>query len=184
MHLFYAPILNARAYPFPSGVCIVPGSEASGIRHRFPGRRKRNLCTGEILDPDPRGCRIKTTWQKITGPGRIICIAVALPKTWNVLNGSWKKATEVGIDVITPLICERSERKHCKTERSERVAIAAMKQCKRAQMPVINRAVSFSKFWNPGFWWHIGGYCLCLDRSKTHLRKGMDTEEREQDPFW
>jgi len=57
-----------------------------------------------------------------------------------------EKATEVGVDVITPLICERSERKQCKTERSERIAIAAMKQCKRAQMPVINQAVGFSRF--------------------------------------
>jgi 16S rRNA (uracil1498-N3)-methyltransferase len=46
-------------------------------------------------------------------------IAIAPTKSIERLEWFLEKATEIGIDEITPIICDRSERKEVKTERSE-----------------------------------------------------------------
>jgi len=54
-----------------------------------------------------------------------------------------EKATEIGIDEITPLLCEHSERKVVNLERLERVMISAMKQSGKAMLPKLNTATPF-----------------------------------------
>src|SRR5690606_11072286 len=73
-------------------------------------------------------------------------IAVAPTKNMDRLEWFLEKATEIGIDEITPIICDHSERKEVKTERLEKVVISAMKQSLKAWSPKINPSVSFSKF--------------------------------------
>jgi len=57
-----------------------------------------------------------------------------------------EKATEIGIDTITPLLCDHSERTKLRTDRLERILIAAMKQSVRAYLPALNPLQSFSEF--------------------------------------
>ncbi len=57
-----------------------------------------------------------------------------------------EKATEIGIDQITPVICDHSERKVVKQERFERILQSAMKQSLQAYLPQLNPAISFSEF--------------------------------------
>ena len=72
------------------------------------------------------------------------------PKTWNYhlhmaiaptkLNDRFEwfleKATEIGVDEITPVLCDHSERRHVKPERMEKVIISAMKQSLKFNKPV------------------------------------------------
>ena len=55
-------------------------------------------------------------------------VVVAPTKNNDRLEWFLEKATEIGIDEITPIICENSERKFIKAERLEKIIIAAMKQ--------------------------------------------------------
>jgi len=55
-----------------------------------------------------------------------------------------EKATELGIDEITLLQCDHSERSFLKTERLQKVAISAMKQSQKATLPIINKLQSFN----------------------------------------
>ena len=48
-----------------------------------------------------------------------------------------EKATEIGVDVIAPVIGERSERKVLKTDRLRRIALSATKQSLKAAIPQI-----------------------------------------------
>lgn len=57
-----------------------------------------------------------------------------------------EKAVEIGVDCIAPLIGEHSERKVYKTERAERIALAAAKQSLKAALPEIREAMSVSEF--------------------------------------
>lgn len=57
-----------------------------------------------------------------------------------------EKAVEIGVDCIAPLIGEHSERKVYKTERAERIALAAAKQSLKAALPEIREPVSVSDF--------------------------------------
>ena len=57
-----------------------------------------------------------------------------------------EKCTEMGIDEITLLNTEHSERKTVKEERLEKVIIAAMKQSLKSFLPKLNPMVSFKEF--------------------------------------
>ncbi|MDO5523696.1 MAG: 16S rRNA (uracil(1498)-N(3))-methyltransferase [Bacteroidia bacterium] len=85
---------------------------------------------------------------------------ISQPKTWNFYlhlafaptknmdRTEWfaEKATETGIDRLTPLLCRYSERKELKTERLEKIAVAAMKQSRQAVLPEIDTTMRFHDF--------------------------------------
>lgn len=62
------------------------------------------------------------------------------------MNGFLEKATEIGIDEITPIIWEHSERKEIKLARLEKVIVSAIKQSLKAFIPKINKAEKFQHF--------------------------------------
>ena len=57
-----------------------------------------------------------------------------------------EKATEIGVDEITPIICDHSERKTVKQERMEKVLQSAMKQSMQAYLPKMNPIMTFKEF--------------------------------------
>lgn len=57
-----------------------------------------------------------------------------------------EKATEIGVQEITPIICDRSERKVINKERFEKIIVTAMKQSNQLHLPKINDAVAFKDF--------------------------------------
>ena len=57
-----------------------------------------------------------------------------------------EKATEIGIQKITPIICDRSERKVINIERFEKIILSAMKQSNELYLPKLNPAISFKEF--------------------------------------
>lgn len=73
-------------------------------------------------------------------------VAIAPTKNNDRLEWFIEKATEIGIDEITPIICQNSERKIIKKERLEKIIVAAMKQSLKFYLPKLNEAVSFSEF--------------------------------------
>ena len=75
---------------------------------------------------------------------------VAIAPTKNIDRLEWflEKATEIGIDEITPLLCQNSERKIIKKERLEKIMLSAMKQSLKFQLPKLNELTSFSDFLN------------------------------------
>jgi 16S rRNA (uracil1498-N3)-methyltransferase len=73
-------------------------------------------------------------------------IAVAPPK--NIERFEWfiEKATELGIDEITPLICQHSERRELKPERIEKILVSACKQCMKLTLPRLNPMMKYEEF--------------------------------------
>lgn len=80
-------------------------------------------------------------------------IHIAFAPTKNIDRSEWfiEKATEIGIDMITPLLTDHSERKEIKPARIEKILIAAMKQSQKAILPVLNPMVSFDEFVEQSF---------------------------------
>lgn len=56
------------------------------------------------------------------------------------------KATEIGIDHLTPLLAAHSERKQIKLDRLEKILISAMKQSQKATLPQLDDLTSFTEF--------------------------------------
>ena len=73
-------------------------------------------------------------------------IAIALTK--NRVRFEWflEKATEIGVDEITPLICTNSERKKFNINRAEKILISALKQSQNCILPKINNITNYIDF--------------------------------------
>jgi len=73
---------------------------------------------------------------------------LAVAPTKNIARFEWflEKACEIGVDEITPLICEHSERQKLNMERLNRVLIAAMKQSQTAVLPILHQPCDIQKF--------------------------------------
>jgi 16S rRNA (uracil1498-N3)-methyltransferase len=99
-------------------------------------------------------------------------IHVAIAPTKNIDRFEWflEKATEIGIDEITPLICDRSERTTIKNERQERVIIAAMKQSLKAYKPLLNFPVSMKNFISKPFIGFNKFIAVCESDTRQLLR--------------
>lgn len=59
-----------------------------------------------------------------------------------------EKACEIGVDEISPVIGEHSERKIFKTARAEKILVSAAKQSLKASVPAVNEPVSVKEFIN------------------------------------
>nr|WP_314834670.1 16S rRNA (uracil(1498)-N(3))-methyltransferase [uncultured Flavobacterium sp.] len=73
-------------------------------------------------------------------------LAVAPTKMNDRFEWFLEKATEIGIHEITPIICDRSERKVINAERFDKIILSAMKQSNELFLPKLNNAVTFKEF--------------------------------------
>ena len=78
-------------------------------------------------------------------------LAVAPTKMNDRYEWFLEKATEIGIDSITPIICDHSERKIIKHERLEKIIQSAMKQSLNCYLPKLNEAIKYNDFINQDF---------------------------------
>ena len=73
-------------------------------------------------------------------------IAIAPTKNNDRIEWFVEKATEIGIDEISFIACDHSERSNLKIDRIEKKAISAMKQSLKYYLPKLNSLVSFKEF--------------------------------------
>jgi 16S rRNA (uracil1498-N3)-methyltransferase len=100
-----------------------------------------------IIIADPRKCEVKITKsQTFEKPEKSIHIAIAPTKNIDRIEWFIEKATEIGIDEISFLLCDRSERKILKLERLEKIMISAFKQSQRHFIPKLNDLMAAKTF--------------------------------------
>jgi len=73
-------------------------------------------------------------------------IAIAPTKSTDRFEWFLEKATEIGIEEITPILCDHSERNRLRQDRLEKILIAAMKQSGRAFLPRLNPMMPVEEF--------------------------------------
>jgi 16S rRNA (uracil1498-N3)-methyltransferase len=101
----------------------------------------------EITLASDNKCTVKILSFEKSAPSKFhLHLAVAPTKMNDRFEWFLEKATEIGIHEITPIICERSERKVINTERFDKIILAAMKQSNELFLPKLNEAVSFREF--------------------------------------
>jgi 16S rRNA (uracil1498-N3)-methyltransferase len=98
-----------------------------------------------ITDPNPRRCSVEVIQEIKHFEKRDYSLHLAVSPTKNIERFEWmiEKATEIGVDEITPLLCEHSERKKVNMERLQKVMISAMKQSLKAYLPRLNNLTNF-----------------------------------------
>lgn len=150
MQLFYTPDINSDEYTLSkeeSRHCIqVLRKKIGDIIYLVDG--KGGYYKATLIGDNPKSCHLKIdNIERNYGKSDIhIHIAIAPTKMNERFEWFLEKSTEIGINEITPIICEHSERKVLKLERMNKILVAAMKQSKQAYLPKLNAAVSFDSF--------------------------------------
>lgn len=100
-----------------------------------------------IQDANPKQCSFVVT-RKYPEPSRNFTIHLAISPTKSPDRLEWmvEKCVEIGIDQISFISCDNSERPWLKTDRLRKVALSAMKQSQRATLPVLSELISFTDF--------------------------------------
>lgn len=88
--------------------------------------------------------RILKTHPTPEPPARLH-IAIAPTKQIERLEWFLEKATEIGIQEITPLLCRRSERTVIRHDRLEKIVVSAMKQSLQSRLPRLNALTPFKQ---------------------------------------
>jgi 16S rRNA (uracil1498-N3)-methyltransferase len=150
MHLFYTPEISEKTYTLneiESKHCIkVLRLSTNDQIELIDGNG--TFYEAKIILPNPKNCIIEIT-KSIQGFGkRNHYLHIAIAPTKNIDRFEWflEKATEIGIDEITPLLCDRSERKTIKSERLEKIIVSAMKQSIKAYKPKLNPLTNYNDF--------------------------------------
>jgi 16S rRNA (uracil1498-N3)-methyltransferase len=106
------------------------------------------IYTAQIISPGMKKVVVTIVKEQTEFEKRPYRLHMAVAPTKNIDRFEWflEKATEIGIDEITPIITEHSERKMVKPDRLEKVIIAAMKQSLKAYKPVLKPEMKFSEF--------------------------------------
>lgn len=106
-----------------------------------------------LIDANARECTAAVE-DSIHAPNRApFKLHIAVAPTKNPARMEWlvEKAVEIGVDEITPIVCEHSERSVMKTERLGKVAVSAMKQSLHTHLPVINEPVALTDLTEKAF---------------------------------
>ena len=104
-------------------------------------------------------------------------IAIAPTKNNDRMEWFLEKATEIGIDEITPIICQNSERKVVKLDRFEKIIQSAMKQSLKFTLPKLNEVQKFTDFIE---YKHEGKVCIahCEELEKKTLLNTIKPKEK------
>ncbi|TMM53820.1 16S rRNA (uracil(1498)-N(3))-methyltransferase [Maribacter algarum] len=151
MQLFYNPRLDTSASQFTFSeeeskhIVKVLRKKKDDILHITNGNgylfeakiidASVKMCKAEIIDTDKK--HPKMYWFHLV---------VAPTKMNDRFEWFLEKATEIGVNEITPIICENSERKVIKLERLQKVIQSAMKQSLQTFLPKLNAPISYKEY--------------------------------------
>jgi 16S rRNA (uracil1498-N3)-methyltransferase len=107
---------------------------------------KGKLLTCEIAEANKKHCAVNVTHSRLTTHhSRRITIAISLLKNSNRFEWFLEKATEIGVNEIIPLICERTEKEKFRFDRMQGICISAMLQSQQVWLPVLHQPIEFNK---------------------------------------
>ena len=183
MQLFYTPDIDASLSQYFLSeeeskhavrvLRLVAGDEVTLIDGRG------GLYKAEIKDAHPKRTilQINSVITEFNKRNHYLHIALAPTKNLDRVEWFLEKATEIGIDEITLIICQRSERKEAKAERLDKIITSAIKQSIKAYHPVLNPPVQFNQFLKQPF---NGQKFIahCADGEKTSLALALEKQNR------
>ena len=97
-----------------------------------------------MVDISKKKCRVKIiNFQKQEPPSYYLHVGISILKSRERFEWFVEKSSEIGISEITPLVCERTERKSLNIERVEKILVSAMKQSLNLNLPKLNPVTKF-----------------------------------------
>lgn len=180
MQIFYIPDVNGDV------ICLTPEESKHAVKvlRLSDGDTiqvvdgKGGFYQAEIVDAHQKSCTLKILETQKEFGKKNFHLHIAIAPTKNIDRFEWflEKCTEIGIDEITPLLSEHSERKIIKPERLEKILVSAMKQSVKAYLPKLSELTAFSDIINTDF---SGKKYIahCNDGDKMHLKNKVGSSE-------
>jgi 16S rRNA (uracil1498-N3)-methyltransferase len=152
MHIFYSPHIDKNNFYLDEeeskhAVKVLRLKETETI---IVVDGKGGFYEAEIAKADPKKCLLKLIQFTENYGKRNFFIHIAIAPTKNIDRIEWfvEKSVEIGVDKISFIQCQRSERKHINSERIEKIAVSAMKQSLKAYLPQIQKLTPLKDFLN------------------------------------
>jgi len=177
MHIFYTPQIA-------NGQCTLSEEESKHcikVLRLVPGDKVSLIDgvggyhTAEIADPNPKRCTLNIIDTINNYEQRPYRIHIAIAPTKNIDRTEWfvEKAVEIGIDEITMLVSQHSERRNVNIDRIDKIIVSAMKQSVKAYKPILNDATPFNDFVKTE---RAGRKMIahCIDSEKHPLKSMVD----------
>jgi 16S rRNA (uracil1498-N3)-methyltransferase len=147
--MFYTEIIENE-------ICVLNSEESKHcigvLRHRIGDivdvfSSAGEIYTAKIINDSQKKCVLNIIDSRPVYK-RPEFLHVAIAPTKNIDRFEWfvEKAVETGIEEITPVVSEHSERKTLNLERMEKIIVSAMKQSLNLNFPKINQVVEFKDF--------------------------------------
>lgn len=183
MHIFYTPNIENQSLYYDlseeeSKHCIRVLRLKIGNNIRLIDG-KGGVFVGEIVDSSNKKRTRVNILSFVKGSKRRdynLHMVVAPTKSLERYEWFLEKATEIGVDEITPIICERSERTIMKIDRLNKIVISAMKQSQQSFLPIVNEPVKLMDFLNIRF--EAKKFIAhCLDNEKQSLKYSLKEKE-------
>lgn len=174
MHLFYTPdldlqqeyILNEEESRHCTKVLRLEKSDTVQLINGHGG-----FFVARIVQAHPKATELEIISHQEEFGKRNHYLHIAVAPTKNIERFEWflEKATEIGVDEITPIVCDRSERKDLKIDRLSKLIVSAAKQSLKAYIPKLNDSVKLKSFLSENrsglkFMAH------CMDTEKSALK--------------
>ena len=179
MHLFYTPDIEPSHPQYflseeESKHCVrVLRLNAGDEVQLIDGRG--GLYIAQIKDAHPKRTilQVISVQQEYQERNHYLHIAIAPTKNIERLEWFLEKATEIGIDEISLIICQRSERKEAKTDRLNKIITSAIKQSLKAYHPILNEPETLSKLLSLNF---VGQKFIahCDEGDKVTLKESIE----------
>lgn len=150
MELFYSKDIDGnicRLDQDESGHCVKVLRHRSGDEIAVIDGRG-TLCRCRITSDSPKGVEAVVLSSESGWGAHPYRLHMAVCPTKNNDRYEWfaEKACEIGVDEISPIIGEHSERRVFKTGRIEKILVSAAKQSLKAAVPQVNEPVSVKEF--------------------------------------
>ena len=149
LHIFYAPEIE-QTHELPAeeaahAVRVLRMKEGDSLM-ATDGQGHFYDCT--ITLASNKHCRVNINSAESPAPLWHGKIHLAVAPTKNMDRTEWlaEKATEIGVNRFSFLLCDNSERKVIKTERVEKIVVSATKQSHKATKPIVEEMIPFKKF--------------------------------------
>jgi 16S rRNA (uracil1498-N3)-methyltransferase len=147
VNLFYQPAIQQGIFhldPTESKHCTKVLRRKAGDKISITDG-KGFLYEAVITVADPGQCSFEIQ-KKEADKAKSFSIHIAISPTKHPDRLEWfvEKSVELGVDKITLINCEHTERSHFKLDRLEKIAISAMKQSLRLTLPSIEGPLDFN----------------------------------------
>lgn len=129
---------------------------------------KGTVGTATIMVDSPKACMIEITETHEANDKGTYRLHLAIAPTKNIDRIEWlvEKCVEIGIESISFILCENSERPRVNLERMQRIAVSALKQCQTSWLPPME-FVPFKEFLEKTATWNADRYMAWCDDQNT-----------------